>query len=68
MIELALIAAAIVLAASLIGGWPAFVLSALICGGALGVIAAVLLVSVAFAESLTDALEHLTEPIRGPRR
>lgn len=68
MIGLALIAAAVILVASALGGWAGFVLAALLSISALVFVAAVLFVWVALAESLTDAIEHLTEPIRGPRR
>lgn len=65
MIGLALIAAGVILVASVLGGWAGLVLSALICGSALVIVAVALLVWVGLAETLTDAIEHLTEP---PRR
>lgn len=65
MIGLALIAAGVILVASAIGGWAGFVASALICIPALVVVAAVVGVLAFLAESLTDAIENLTEP---PRR
>ena len=65
MIGLALIAAGVILVASAIGGWAGFVASALICIPALVVVAAVVGVLAFLDESLTHAIEHLTEP---PRR
>ena len=65
MIGLALIAAVVILIAWLLGGWARFVASALICIPALVVVGAVVGVLAFLAESLTHAIEHMTEP---PRR